>query len=315
MHVVAIYNNKGGVGKSTITVGIAEFLASNRKKKVLVIDLDAQASSAQSILGPRSVLHAIQSGHTFPALVQDAYYAPRSLNGKSVENYARVRRASDSRGTALEQIDVLPPSKTDLFELEEEISSVKKAKDLMAKGIRPLLKEYDFVLVDCPGNLDRRSILSVATLCMSDFVLIPVEPSEISLEALPHSFEFIQYVQQLNGNARPAVIGMLLNKTDKRSQQYRAKFPSILETSELGQLPPVFDNFLPDTPKLATATDGTIDFHTLKSRFSTYYDNVRKVARELEQRCEKFEFPKKPKRNRFQKVIEGLLGGWAGSRA
>ena len=41
MHVISIYNNKGGVGKSTLTIGIAEFLASNRKKKVLIIDLDA----------------------------------------------------------------------------------------------------------------------------------------------------------------------------------------------------------------------------------------------------------------------------------
>lgn len=45
MHAIAIYNNKGGVGKSTVTVCLAGFLAANRKKRVLVIDLDAQASS------------------------------------------------------------------------------------------------------------------------------------------------------------------------------------------------------------------------------------------------------------------------------
>ena len=60
MHVISIYNNKGGVGKSTLIIGIAEFLASNRKKKVLIIDLDAQASSSSALLGRGAIAGAIQ---------------------------------------------------------------------------------------------------------------------------------------------------------------------------------------------------------------------------------------------------------------
>ena len=51
MPIVAVFNNKGGEGKSTVTVGLAEFLAGNRDKKVLVIDLDAQASSTCALVG------------------------------------------------------------------------------------------------------------------------------------------------------------------------------------------------------------------------------------------------------------------------
>ena len=69
---------------------------------------------------------------------------------------------------------------------------------------------------------------------------------------------------------------MILNKTDKRTQQYRSKLPPILEVVAKGEVPPVFESFLPDTPRLATATDETLGFHTLKERFDTYYDNVRK---------------------------------------
>ena len=79
---------------------------------------------------------------------------------------------------------------------------------------------------------------------------------------------------------------MILNKTDKRTEQYRSKLPLIFQKVDKGELPPIFENFLPDTSKLGTATDVTLDFHTLKGRFDTYYDNVRKIARELEERCE-----------------------------
>ena len=51
MRAVAIYNNKGGEGKSTVTVGLAEFLAGNLGYRVLVVDLDTQASSSRSLLG------------------------------------------------------------------------------------------------------------------------------------------------------------------------------------------------------------------------------------------------------------------------
>lgn len=105
---------------------------------------------------------------------------------------------------------------------------------------------------------------------------------------------------------------MILNKTDKRTQQYRSKLPPILEVVAKGELPPVFESFLPDTPRLATATDETLGFHTLKERFDTYYDNVRKVARELEDRCEG-RIPAAPAKptGRFAQRIRGILQQFA----
>jgi cellulose biosynthesis protein BcsQ len=142
-----------------------------------------------------------------------------------------------------------------------------------------------FVLIDLPGNLDRRSRLAVAGLVMSDFVLVPIEPNQISLTALPDSFDMNHYARDLGGDGKPAVVGMVLNKTDRRTQQFRSKMPEIVKAAGSGELPPILDSLLPETPKLATATDETLDFRTLRDRFDTYYDNVRKVARELEDRC------------------------------
>ena len=85
----------------------------------------------------------------------------------------------------------------------------------------------------------------------------------------------------------------------------------ILQVVAKGELPPIFDNFLPDTPKMGTATDETLDFHTLKDRFDTYYDNVRKVALELEERCEgRIPPPPRPS-GRFGHIMRQVLDEFA----
>ena len=109
MHVVSIYNNKGGVGKSTLTIGIAEFLASNRKKKVLIIDLDAQASSSSALLGRTLIAEAVQNRKTIADLVEGIARTRRVLRNPS--DFVTLRPASSARGTALEQIGVLVPGK------------------------------------------------------------------------------------------------------------------------------------------------------------------------------------------------------------
>ncbi len=282
MPVVAIYNNKGGVGKSTLTVGLAEFLAANRRRSVLVIDLDAQASSSGSILGRTALALAIESRRT---VAQFAELARAGKAPKHIAPFVTERPASTARGTNLEKVDVLVPDKPRMLSLEEAMSH---PRDTLAvrDGIKQAVSAYDFVLVDLPGNIDRRSRLAMAALAMSDFVLIPVEPTQISLNALPDTFDLIHHAREFNKNGRPAVVGLVLNKADKRTEQYRSKFGPILQASARGELPPVFENAIPDTPKLATATDEMHDFTTLKERFDTYYDHVRKVARELEEKCQ-----------------------------
>ncbi len=308
MHVVAIYNNKGGVGKSTLTVGLAEFLAGNRGKRVLVIDLDAQASSSGSILGRPRLNEAIRHKQTIAELGAELRRSRKRMT--SAEDFFVRRPAAEARGTALSDIAVLVPNKPGILELEEQMSRRSEAQ-IFKKYLRPALEGYDFVLIDLPSNVDRRNTVVVNGLTMSDFVLIPVEPSQISLNALPDTFELIDYARNKNRGERPAIIGMVCNKTDRRSQQYRSKFPEIIASIADDELPPLFQNILPDTPKLATATDETIDFHTLKERFGSYYDNVRKVARELERRCSAHTFQGPSPSNGFARKIRGILDRFA----
>ncbi|MCO6458701.1 MAG: hypothetical protein J5I93_25625 [Pirellulaceae bacterium] len=146
---------------------------------------------------------------------------------------------------------------------------------------------------------------------MSDFVLVPVKPDQISLEALPDSFDLVQYAQSINGQERRSIVGIVRNMTYRRTQQYRAKFPTIANASASGELPPMFDNFLANHPALSTATYGTQEFGTLKQRFTTDYDSVRKVALELEQRCNAYQFPAKQRRSSYGQVFRRVLDALA----
>jgi len=111
---------------------------------------------------------------------------------------------------------------------------------------------------------------------------------QIALDALPDTFDLIAEAQAAGGGASPAIIGMVLNQTDRRTQQYRSKLPQIIRDADSKKLPPVFKHILGDHPQMEQATDYTLNPKTLRQRFGTYYDNVRKVAKELEKRCDEY---------------------------
>lgn len=295
MTVISIYNNKGGEGKSTVTVGLAEFLAGNRDKRVLVIDLDAQASSSCALLGHQPLNEAIAGRQTVVDLISDLRQSRKPI--ANLERHLIWRAGSDARGSALAELAVMVPDGARQFDLEEQLDR-RRHSGLFDARLKPALETFDFVLVDLPANINQSSIIAVNGLAMSDFIVIPVQPTRISLNGLPRTFDMIEHARTVSGNGRPAVLGFLLNATDRRFQQYRANFPSILDEARLGTLPPVFDNVWPPSPALQTATDENHDSRTLKDRFGKCYDHVRRVARELEKRCSQFEFdePKQPVR-------------------
>ena len=216
MHVVAIYNNKGGEGKSTVTVGLAEFLAANRGKKVLVIDLDAQASSSCALLGHKSLNVAIDEGRT---VVELAAYLRRSRRPiVECSKYLTWRAGVEARGAALEEIALLVPDGDRMFDVEDSMRWGQH-NHLFLEHLKPALTEFDFVLIDLPSNVTKASMISVNGLAMADFVVVPTRSTHISLNGLPRTFSLIDQVRDVSGTGRPAVLGFLLNATNKTHQQ------------------------------------------------------------------------------------------------
>jgi cellulose biosynthesis protein BcsQ len=94
MPIISVYNNKGGEGKSTVTIGLAEFLAARKDQKVLVIDLDAQASSSCALLGQETLRDAVPDGQTVSSLIDEIHRKRRPV--KKLDRFMIWRPATDA---------------------------------------------------------------------------------------------------------------------------------------------------------------------------------------------------------------------------
>ncbi|MFN8707627.1 MAG: ParA family protein, partial [Planctomyces sp.] len=207
--------------------------------RVLLIDLDAQASSSSAILGHKSVIQAIAERRTSVDLINQLRakkQAPANL-----ADFLTIRAATDARGSALAEIHVLVPDGARQFELEEQLSP-RKDSTLFLNLLKPALQEYDYVIIDHPANIGKRSLVPINGLAMSDVVLVPVRPTRISVGGLPRTLDMIEHAQTVSGNGGPTLMGFLLNATDRRHQQYRSNLQKYVEKSFEESLPPVFEN-------------------------------------------------------------------------
>lgn len=187
--VVAIVNQKGGVGKSTTAINLAAYLAS-KGEKILVVDMDPQAN-ATSGLG----VSAESGGCMYDVL----------LEGKPLQDVAR--------STGIEGLDVAP-STINLVGAEVELVSSLAREFKLQKAVEKLPNgRYDRVLLDCPPSLD---LLTLNALAAAKEVLIPIQCEYYALEGLTQLMRSIRMVrEELNPGLR--VGGVLLTMFDPRT--------------------------------------------------------------------------------------------------
>ena len=290
MKSIAVFNNKGGVGKSTLTLLMADFFSStkvtvgNRRARILVVDLDAQNSSTTALHGQSRVADKVKHGLTVGGLVECLLRNDQP----SLTDYltARIPGNTGVRKIPLGKLWTMVSDGDTALRIEEKYQD--KVTGAMVETLKPALaKEFDIVLFDLPANIDRRNYIPMAALAASDYIVTPTEPSKITINAMARTFDIIRDVQgsaRQRGYAVPKIVGVVLNKTDKRTKQYRLHAKEInLMAGQHDSL--VFTAFLPNAPTLATASDDSLKFETLRERYDTYYDHVRKVAKELASRC------------------------------
>ncbi|PCI29448.1 MAG: hypothetical protein COB67_04115 [SAR324 cluster bacterium] len=289
MKTIAIYNNKGGVGKSTLTLFLADFFSSGtitinkRKPRVLVLDLDGQSSSATSLLGLQRVARAKAEKQNLSHLL----LALKQNQDVDISKYLIKREAgkTPTRKISLGELWVMPTERASAIKLEQSFDCQTCVR-LMNIVKNRLKKQFDIVLMDLPANIDERNKLSLAGLLIADHIIIPTEPTRLTLNTITDTFNMIHYVRGLgNGQGKaPKIAGILLNKADKRSKQYKLHYKELYDTAARHDTV-VLENMLPTAPALSTASDDSLEFVLLRERYSTYYDKVRKIALEVAERC------------------------------
>ena len=189
MHVVALANQKGGVGKTTTAVNLAGELA-RRNQHILLIDCDPQGNATTS-LG----------------------IAKRELSVTTYEVLMGLSSAQDAiRSTGRPQFDIIPASEH-LAGAMIELTELDKREWRLAEALEPIDGRYDCVLLDCPPSL---GLLTLNALCAARTVLIPLQCEYLALEGLAQLKGTIDRVQQ-HFNLRLSILGVVMTMYDGRT--------------------------------------------------------------------------------------------------
>ena len=214
--VISMCNQKGGVGKTTSTINLGASLA-GYGRKVLLVDLDPQG--------------ALSAGLGVPH-----YELANTVHNLLVE--PRVPISDVLIHTKVDGLDLVP-SNIDLSAAEIQLVNEVGREQALARALRPLLDQYDYVLIDCQPSL---GLLTVNALACSDAVIIPTECEFFSLRGLALLTDTVDKVRE-RLNPKLTINGILVTRFDTRTVNAREVMARVLE--RFGDL--VFDTVITRT--------------------------------------------------------------------
>jgi chromosome partitioning protein len=195
MKIIAIANQKGGVGKTTTTVNLAAALA-EAGHQILVIDLDPQANASSALGVPVTAgrsLHAILTGD------ESAGSLAEHIQPTSTERLSIITAELDLAGCEIQ-----------LAADEHRLTRLRR----VLESYRATQPPVEFILIDCPPSL---GVLMTNALAAADSVLVPLQCEYLALEGLAKILEMIERIKQVSGNGSLLLEGIVLTMYDART--------------------------------------------------------------------------------------------------
>ena len=260
--IIATINLKGGVGKTTTTVALAEFLSLEKNKKVLVIDLDPQTNATTLLIGEEKWDKLNEEEYTLARLFKDALDPDNSKFNLEKTLQKGVSMVRDVRN-----VDLLPSS-LDLIDIQDKIHAApsgrfyaQNATDILRRAIKGIVDDYDYILIDCPPNL---GIITLNGLRIAHGYIIPTIPDHLSTYGIPQIHKRVEeFAKNIAEEIKP--IGIIATMFRGNSTVHR----NVLSQLERSKDAPLFETVIPLNNQISASADVT------KANENDYYGTLR----------------------------------------
>jgi chromosome partitioning protein len=257
---IATINLKGGVGKTTTTAALAEFMAAEFGQRVLLVDLDPQTNLTTMMIGEERWKELNELGRTLATLFR------RAVDPTADEfDIEKALQHDVSPVKAVRGVDLLASS-LDLIEIQEGLSHQQYADaestrpiEVLRTAIAPIADRYDYILIDCPPNL---GMLTWNGLRLADGYLIPTIPDILSTYGIPQLQARVQKFADKSGH-RIREIGLVITKYRSASSLHRSIIEQLQRDDRTANVVPAW---IPEANQIAASAE-FVPYGTLKRKY------------------------------------------------
>ena len=277
--VTSVINLKGGVGKTTLTLALAHFLAVEHRRRVLVIDLDPQTNATVCLIPENEWKARDETGRTLYQLFADTVKGTHKFDAD-----AAIVRDTSNVGGGIKGLDLLPSSLR-LIKVQDKVTQITDL-DNFERGpffaLRDALKEflpyYDHVVIDCPPSL---GIVTLNGLAISDSYLIPVVPDILSVLGIPPILDRVEHFGRCTRRNIRA-LGIVISKMRSQTLLHNEMLRRLREDFTDRRFPPVFQTVVPESTRIAEAANVLAPINTLQQKYGNGgpYDEMSALTRE-----------------------------------